>query len=153
MLARTVRDSRIHWLGGATPAQRAYLDHAELIRLEMNRRLFLGLFEFEAQYGIYPPGGFYARHVDSFARTRSRLVSSVLFLNRGWRNADGGVLVLYDRTGPREAARVVPEAGTLVLMLSEDIPHEVEITHRRRLSIAGWYRINTSTPHRPDPAR
>jgi SM-20-related protein len=36
------------------------------MRLALNARLFLGLFDFEAGYAVYPPGGFFTRHVDSF---------------------------------------------------------------------------------------
>ena len=35
------------------------------MRLAINRHLMLGLFEFEAQFLRYPPGGFYLRHVDA----------------------------------------------------------------------------------------
>jgi SM-20-related protein len=40
----------------------------EELRLVMNRRLALGLFEFEAHYALYPPGAGYARASRSLSR-------------------------------------------------------------------------------------
>lgn len=45
-----------------------------------------------------------------------------------------------------------PRAGTLVVFLSEDMPHEVLETQRERYSIAGWFRVNGSDSVRLDTA-
>ncbi|MFW6413120.1 MAG: 2OG-Fe(II) oxygenase, partial [Oceanicaulis sp.] len=65
-----VRKTRIAWLDGSSPAQRRFLTGAEALRLELNRAFFLGLFEFESHFAVYPPGGFYARHLDAFRMER-----------------------------------------------------------------------------------
>jgi SM-20-related protein len=144
----TLRQTRIAWLDGGSEAQRQFLDRAQALRVSLNRRFFLGLFEFEAQFGITDPGGFYKRHLDSFAGSRNRLVSLVTYLNTRWIHADGGELLIWRNAkdhGP-PCATVWPEAGVSVLMLSEDIPHEVRPAAATRYAIAGWWRLN-----RPDP--
>jgi len=70
---------------------------------------------------------------------RNRIVSSVTYLTPDWNDSDAGHLVLYDGD-ELEIQRVLPQAGTLVLFMSEDIPHEVLPPTRPRSSIAGWYR-------------
>jgi SM-20-related protein len=141
-LAHNVRQSRIQWMDGATTAQSDFLTAAEAVRVAINQQLFLGLFEFEAQLALYQPGGCYARHIDSFSGARNRIVSLIAYLTPEWGANDGGELVLWpDRNAFGDpVATVTPEAGTLVLMMSEDIPHEVRIAHQSRASIAGWWR-------------
>lgn len=148
----TVRAAHIHWLDGDTAPRRRWLAAMEHLRLALNRALFLGLFEYEGHYAVYPPGAFYRRHVDSLAGARNRLVSAVAYLDTDWRWADGGQLRIWDRSGAL-AAEVAPEAGTLALFLSEEIPHEVRPTRRRRHAVPGWFRCNASIAGRVDPPR
>lgn len=143
------------WLDGHSEGERAFLTLAEGIRNEINRQLFLGLFEFEAQFLAYPAGGFYARHLDSLRGARNRIVSLVAYLNRDWQPSDGGQLDIWtspDDHGP-PAATLEPRAGTVVLMLSEEIPHAVRPANATRRVIAGWFRLNVTTSARVDPAR
>ncbi|RMF07698.1 MAG: 2OG-Fe(II) oxygenase, partial [Alphaproteobacteria bacterium] len=128
------------------------LDFMDEVRLGLNCRLFLGLFEFEACFSVYPPGAHYQRHLDSFRGAANRLVSAVTYLNDDWSRSDGGLLRLFDDEG-RVVAEVTPEAGTLALFLSEEVPHEVTETRRVRKSIAGWFRVNASVGDVLDPPR
>ncbi|QPC43743.1 2OG-Fe(II) oxygenase [Kaustia mangrovi] len=155
---RTVRRARICWFDGSSPAQGQFLEEAERLRQEINRRLFLGVFEFEAQFAVYDAGGFYARHLDSFRGRRNRVVSLVAYLNADWQAGDGGTLAIWPAgTGGDAAAapvaEVLPRAGTVVAMLSEEIPHEVRPAGRQRLSVAGWWRVNQMQGGRIDPPR
>ncbi len=179
---RAVRRTAIAWMDGRSPAQRAFLDGCEAMRTAINRALFAGLFEFEAHYAVYPPGGFYARHLDAFApppvaagpnavmgRTaaRSRVVSMVVYLNEGWTPDDGGELAVWERftrapdgradlralDGVPPAGVIAPEMGSVALMLSEAIPHEVRPAAATRCAIAGWWRVNASIGGVVDPAR
>jgi SM-20-related protein len=77
----------------------------------------------------------------------------VVYLNHAWSAADGGELVLYRDDADRDGIRVLPLLGTVAVFLSEAFPHEVLPAGRDRYSIAGWYRRNTSQPHRVDPPR
>lgn len=154
VLDRDVRKARITWMDGETAAQRAFLDWAETFRLHLNIELFLGLFELEASFAVYPPGGFYERHVDSFRGARNRIVSLVVYLNADWREADGGALAIFAPESPADAApaaRFLPLGGDAVFMMSEDVPHAVEHTAARRLAIAAWWRVNQSGAERVDP--
>jgi SM-20-related protein len=143
-----IRQNRIAWLDGSTPAQSEFLNRAEELRMRMNEQFFFGLFEFEAQFGITDPGGFYKRHLDSFAGARNRIVSLVTYLNPSWNHGHGGELLIWrqpeDRGPP--SAIVWPEAGMSVFMLSEDIPHEVRAASAARYAIAGWWSVNRGSP-------
>jgi len=152
-LDREVRRDRIFWLDRKQPAQAAFLEQMEQLRLSLNRELFLGLFEFEGHFAHYPPGGFYRRHLDSFSGAANRIVSVVTYLNRDWRDGDGGELVIFARDSCQVAATVQPRAGTMVLFLSEEIPHEVLPSRNDRVSIAGWFRLNASIGNQIDPPR
>ena len=138
-----VRRDRTLWLDGSTLAQLRLLEELEQLRVEINRALFLGLFDLEAHFALYPPGGFYKRHLDAFQGNNPRLVSVVLYLNPRWRPEHGGCLRVWpqpDAVTP--VLDVAPRAGTLVCFLSEKIPHEVLAAHADRISIAGWFRRN-----------
>ncbi|MEX2499748.1 MAG: 2OG-Fe(II) oxygenase [Wenzhouxiangellaceae bacterium] len=153
LIDRDIRRDWIFWLSRQRPAQIAFLGYAEQLRLALNRRLFLALFEFEAHLALYPPGAFYRRHFDSFRGAANRMVSLVLYLNHNWCEDDGGELVLCESGGPGEMARIAPRAGTLVLFMSEEIEHEVLETRAPRASVTGWFRLNTTTADVLDPPR
>lgn len=145
-LHESLRNDRIVWLDPDDDATRRYFTWIESLRIELNRSLFLGLFDYECHVAWYPAGGFYARHLDAFRGRRSRRVSTVLYLNRDWTEDDGGSLVLYQPEGldDHESAvvrTVAPHFGRLVIFLSEDVPHEVRPAQRSRYSIAGWFRV------------
>lgn len=145
------RGDSIHWLDGATVAQRDYLAQMETLRLALNRQLFLGLFELECHFAYYPPGAVYKKHCDSFVGAANRIVSVVSYLNPDWQPRDGGELLLYDAQHTDTLIkRVWPTAGTTVVFLSGQIPHEVRAAHRPRYSIAGWFRGNASGSARVD---
>jgi SM-20-related protein len=153
-LDREVRSDRVFWLNRKRPVQSQFLDRMERLRLALNRSLFLGLFEFEAHYAHYPPGGHYDKHYDSFRGSANRLVSAVTYLTENWQPGDGGELVIYDgKDEERVLTTVEPRGGTFVLFLSEEIPHEVVQSHTDRTSIAGWFRLNASIGGVVDPAR
>lgn len=138
-----VRGGLLAWidLERATPAQRAYLERLERLRSALNERLFLGLFDIEAQLALYPPGAGYARHLDRFQGSGERTLSTTLYLNEGWSAEQGGALRIHleEERGPGHVD-VLPEAGTLALFLSERFAHEVLPAQRERLSITAWLR-------------
>jgi len=153
-LDRSVRRTRISWMDGASPAQAAFKAWAEPMRQSLNRELLIGLFDFEACFAVYPEGGFYDRHLDSFEGARNRVMSLVVYLNEDWRDDMGGALVVWpERADDADApvARLLPLGGGVAFMLSETVPHAVEVTHARRYAIAGWWRVNQSGDSRIDP--
>lgn len=134
-----IRGDHILWLEpGQSPACDHYLALMDELRLTLNQTLFLGLEEFECHFAFYPPGAFYKTHLDRFRDDDRRMVSAVLYLNDVWQLGDGGELRLHL---PGQApVDVEPLAGTLVLFLSGEMPHEVLPTRRDRLSLTGWFK-------------
>lgn len=145
VIREDIRRDHVMWLqpGSTTPAQQAYLDDLEHLRGEINRRLFLGLFEFEGHFAIYPEGGFYKAHLDRHRGTQDRLVTAILYLNDGWQPGDGGELKLWTTPGQQDGPFEIiePRLGTLVTFLSGDYWHEVLPARRTRMSITGWFRV------------
>lgn len=140
LVRREIRSDLIGWLVPArSAAETEFLEAMEELRTALNARLFLGLFELEAHFALYPVGSRYGRHLDSFRDRQNRILSVVFYLNPQWQPEDGGILRLWDDRGtPR--GEVLPEAGRIVLFLSAAIPHEVTPTRRQRASVTGWFR-------------
>ena len=142
LLSKT-RSDLTCWLTGETSVQQRWLETMDQLRDCLNQQLMLGLVEYECHYACYPPGSFYHRHVDAFRGNNIRQVSTVIYLNDAWQANDGGQLRLYRGDDVLETVR--PEAGTLVVFLTEYVPHEVLEAKRERLSIAGWLRRRANT--------
>lgn len=138
-----LRGDFIHWLDAdaCSPVQSAYLDCLEKLRLAVNRCLYLGLFDFEGHFAIYPPGAFYRKHLDQFREDSRRTLTAILYLNQDWQEAHGGKLRLYlDESGDGESLDIEPRGGTLVTFLSSRFWHEVLPANQERISITGWFR-------------
>jgi len=137
-----IRSDQIFWLEAeGNEGRQRCLARFEQLRLALNRELQLGLFEFECHYSRYAPGAYYRKHYDRFRGDARRILSSVLYLNDGWENGDGGALRLFLGDGENaEHVDVHPAGGTLVLFLSERFAHEVLPAKRERLSLAGWFK-------------
>jgi Rps23 Pro-64 3,4-dihydroxylase Tpa1-like proline 4-hydroxylase len=87
-----IRRDQVKWLepGDGAVEQGSYLAWLENLRLALNQRFFLGLFEFEGHFAIYPEGAFYKPHLDRHAGTSDRIVTVILYLNpsflrRSWK--------------------------------------------------------------------
>nr|WP_231701642.1 2OG-Fe(II) oxygenase [Halopseudomonas salegens] len=139
------RGDYTRWLDDCPPhaAQDDYLLWMDVLRLTLNRSLFLGLDTFETHYALYPPGAGYERHLDRFQDNPLRTVSVVSYLNQQWQPGDGGELRLYLPEGVRDVA---PRAGTLVVFLSDLIEHEVLPARCDRASLVGWFRRRPDNP-------
>lgn len=138
-IREAIRGDQIEWLepGQSAPTD-AYLQLIDGLRLALNQQLFLGLDSYESHFAFYPTGAFYKKHLDRFRDDDRRTVSVVLYLNEQWQDDFGGELRLYLPDG--ETRDVRPEAGSLVVFMSADMPHEVLPATRERLSLAGWFR-------------
>ena len=103
----------------------------------------------ELLYAYYPEGGFYRRHVDAVPNSASilRSYSLLLYLNKDWKESDGGHLRIHLDSGgdflPADEeptyVDIEPRGGTLVLFKSDKIPHEVLDTKSERMAVVGWY--------------
>ena len=143
------------------PAQQALWSRLHEMMAELNRALYLGLWEIEGHFAFYQPGAFYARHVDRFQDDDLRVVSCVVYLNLNWQPGDGGELKFFNRrqsdksasksvtgsdadsgadSGAERGTVIEPAGGKLVCFLSDKTEHEVLRTLVPRLSFAGWFR-------------
>ena len=142
-----VRTDSTLWLNGNSAPQHGYLDWMEQLRIGLNRRLFMGLFDFECHFSHYSKGDFYQRHLDAFKgdikqAPSTRILSTVFYLNSEWGKNDGGELLLYADEQVSPLLIVPPLFNGCVIFLSDTFPHEVLTSRCDRYSIAGWYRVN-----------
>lgn len=135
-LERQIRGDYIRWLNRETDTEldNFFLRIDEAIA-KLNRFCFLSLSGSEFHMAHYPKGTFYKRHLDQFNHRSNRLISVILYLNKGWKEGDGGELKLYlddqDKT-------IAPIAKRIVLMRSDQVEHEVLETNVDRYSLTGW---------------
>ncbi|WP_188035129.1 2OG-Fe(II) oxygenase [Pseudomonas sp. EZ-C24] len=140
-----IRGDHIRWLEpGESSACDRYLDTMDALRQAINQGLFIGLEDYECHFALYPPGAFYRRHLDRFRDDDRRAVSAVIYLNQDWQPGDGGELRMF--LDDQRVHDVAPTAGTLVVFLSDDVPHEVLAAGRERLSLTGWFRRRGNEP-------
>jgi SM-20-related protein len=151
-LIKSLRGDVISWLDETHEIDAEFLVTMEKLRAGLNEKLFLGLFDYESHYAIYGAGAGYAKHLDVLHGKKNRILSTVLYLNRNWQENDGGELDVYDETGENILTTVTPKFGTMIIFLSEIFPHEVRLSHTTRRSIAGWFRVNDSSPISVFPA-
>lgn len=136
---QNIRGDCIQWLdAGHHRAVDRYLGLMEQLREAINQSLFLGLEDFESHFTLYPPGAFYKKHIDRFRDDDRRTLSCVAYLNEDWLPEQGGALRMY--LDNERVHDVVPQAGTLIIFMSAQWPHEVLPATRDRLSVTGWFR-------------
>ena len=144
VIREDVRRDHVLWLGDETtgPAAKQYLARLEALRQEINRACFLGLFDFEGHFAVYPPGAFYKAHLDRHRGTADRVVTAILYLNDGWQPGDGGRLRIWTEPGRQDGPCewIEPRLGTLVVFLAGEYWHEVEEARKTRMSVTGWFR-------------
>lgn len=133
----SIRGDFIHWIDKVTAPEplTLYLNKAQALLISLNQNLFLSLKDFEVHMTIYPPGGFYKRHLDQFKADDHRKLSVILYLNKDWKEEDGGQLRMHLPQGEKD---IFPKAGRLVCFRSDTIEHEVLPASRERLSLTGW---------------
>jgi SM-20-related protein len=137
----TKRRDKTLWLDEDEACRSEYLTFSRELSQNLNKELYLGISYYEAHYALYEEGDFYEKHLDSFRGSKNRVVTTVLYLNEEWSDKDGGELVIYNEDD-KEITKVTPNAGTLVLFLSDKFPHEVLVAKNKRYSIAGWFRVD-----------
>ena len=139
-----IRSDEVLWMDSTalSPLQAIFWEKVAEVQQVLNRRCFLGLKSFEGHFARYPIGSFYKRHLDQFHAVPHRIVTIILYLNESWTEADGGQLRMYfpQEDGSERMEDVLPLGGRLVVFLSEEIPHEVLLTQKDRISITGWLR-------------
>ena len=139
-----IRKDEVMWIEpeAASIHQIAYLAKLEILRLALNQRFFLGLFNYEGHFAIYPEGAFYKPHLDRHAGTLDRIITVILYLNADWKSGDGGELKLWTSPEGRDGdfEMIEPRLGTMVCFMAGDFWHEVMPANKQRMSITGWFR-------------
>lgn len=135
-----IRRDSIRWLEPGCETDNGFLSLMDTLKDGLNRRLFMGLFDYESHYALYRAGAFYKKHVDALKGSQNRILTTVFFMNPDWQHEHGGVLKLYDEDDSL-LEEIAPQMGRLVIFLSERFPHEVMPTTVDRASIAGWFRV------------
>lgn len=140
-----IRGDHILWLEpGQSEACDQYLALMDSLREALNRDFYLGLEDFECHFAQYPAGTFYRKHLDRFRDDDRRTVSAIIYLNEAWGAEDGGELRVYLADGSEQD--IPPVGGSLIVFMSADLPHEVLMAHRERLSVTGWFRRRGNEP-------
>ncbi|MFN7258540.1 MAG: 2OG-Fe(II) oxygenase [Cyclobacteriaceae bacterium] len=132
-----IRGDYIQWIdpNNAEPPLLTYLGKLKQMIAFVNQSLFLSLKDCEVHQTIYPIGSFYKRHLDQFKKDDHRKLSVICYLNKDWKEADGGQLRMFIG---HESKDVLPVAGRLVCFRSDLLEHEVLPATRERLSLTGW---------------
>ena len=124
-IEQSIRSDEISWFDeeNLNESQKIYLSITQQLQNAINQHFYLGLFELEVHFALYPPNAFYKRHLDQHKNQDTRVVTIITYLNEDWRKDDGGQLQLYLKDG--KAVSIEPDAGTLVCFMSADFEHEV----------------------------
>jgi SM-20-related protein len=144
--ATNLRGDFIYWIEetALSETEQIYFQSLTTLRNSLNQNLYLGLFELESHFAIYPPGTGYQKHLDQFIGKDERKISCILYLNEDWDDSDGGALRLYlNKVQEQPTIDIIPKGGTLVAFLSSEFPHEVLPAKRERMSITGWFKTRT----------
>lgn len=133
-----VRADRTAWDGdvpGGLPGLRQRFGE---VQEALHTTAWMGRMAFDIQLAIHGPGSHYSPHRDALRGRPGRRVTAILYLNAAWRTADGGCLRIHAPSG--ETYDVEPHGGRLVLFLSEQVLHEVILTHATRHAATAWFR-------------
>jgi SM-20-related protein len=101
----------------------------------LNETCYTSISNYEFHYTLYEKGSFYKKHLDQFRNNESRKYSMVMYLNNDWKITDGGELCVYPEG---KSHSISPISGKSVFFKSDELEHEVLVTHVPRMSITGW---------------
>lgn len=136
---KAIRNDQIFWLNQdqANDCEQQFFTKVDAFAAYLNRTCYAGIRSFEFHYAIYEKGTFYKKHIDQFKNDDRRVFSVVFYLTEDWQPGDGGELVIY--LTDQESVKVEPRSGRMIFFRS-DLPHEVLMSHQKRLSLTGWMR-------------
>lgn len=129
-----IRNDSISWLEKEENTDSLFLNKIDELILNLNRRFYLGLNDYEFHFAHYAPGSFYKKHKDSFQSDDARKITVILYLNQNWKKGNGGELKLYLEN---KEEIIEPLAGR-VLVFESHMEHEVLESKTDRYSITGW---------------
>lgn len=136
-LNNKVRSDSIYWMDrkNENKSENEFLDQIESFIKYLNKTCYTGITSYEFHYSYYEVGSFYKKHLDQFRNNSGRQYSIISYLNSEWLEADGGQLKIH--SGAMEQS-ISPTQGKTIFFKSNELEHEVLITHQPRMSITGW---------------
>lgn len=111
-------------------------DAFDEVKSIINRLLFLSLSDYEFHLAHYPKGSYYKKHLDQFEGRNNRMISMIVYLNKEWKEGDGGELRIYPEG--EDPINIAPLENRCVLFRSDTLFHEVLTSNTSRKSITGW---------------
>jgi SM-20-related protein len=143
LLNKDIRSDIIYWLDRShnDPFENAFFDVMDAFVLHLNNTCYAGISDYEFHYTMYEANTFYKKHVDQFQHNNSRQFSIIIYLNEDWESGDGGELCIHHANGTMEM--IAPLNGKIVFFKSNELPHEVLVNNKPRMSITGWLKSDT----------
>ena len=134
---KLVRSDMIYWLDRKhnNLYENEFFDLMDDFVGYLNSSCYTGITSYEFHYALYEEGSFYKKHIDQFGNNESRQYSMIMYLNTDWMENDGGELCIH-HSGHLQ--NISPESGKSVFFKSNELEHEVLLTHKPRMSITGW---------------
>lgn len=138
---KQVRSDVIYWLDRSheDEIENEFFNLMDEFVQFLNLTCYTGITGYEFHYTLYDKGSFYKKHLDQFRNNDSRKYSMIMYLNPDWTEDDGGELCIH-----REdyLQKIAPVNRKGVFFRSNEMEHEVLLSHKPRLGLAGWFKIN-----------
>jgi SM-20-related protein len=136
-----MRGDKIYWLDRIhnNSYENDFFDLMDGFILYLNSTCYTGITSYEFHYTLYEKGSFYKKHLDQFRNNKSRAFSMILYLNTDWQLEDGGELCIHHE---QQLQNISPMQGKSVFFKSDELEHEVLLTHKPRMSITGWLKVD-----------
>lgn len=137
IIDQSIRRDKIFWLdkNKLKASEKLFFKLIDAFVIYLNRTCFTSIKSYEFHYALYEKGAFYKKHLDQFKIDSGRAFSIIIYLNEGWTKEDGGQLKIYKET---EVHLVSPKNRKCVFFKSNELPHEVLVSNKSRMSIVGW---------------
>ncbi len=141
-IEQSIRNDKIFWLdkNELKESETAFFELIDAFVLYLNRTCFTGIKSYEYHYALYEKGAFYKKHMDQFKTDHGRAFSMIIYLNEDWVKGNGGELKIYKKT---EVQLISPENRKCVFFKSDELPHEVLVSNKSRMSITGWLKTTS----------
>jgi SM-20-related protein len=132
-----MRSDTIYWMDKSHDNifEQEFLHQVDNFVDRLNSTCYTGINSYEFHYAVYEEGSFYKRHKDQFKTDSDRKYSLINYLNNNWLEADGGQLLVYQND---LVQKIQPQSQKAVFFKSDEMEHEVSLSHRTRMSITGW---------------
>ncbi|MCX6199701.1 MAG: 2OG-Fe(II) oxygenase [Bacteroidetes bacterium] len=134
---KTTRSDKIFWLDAKHENihENSFFKLLDSFIIYLNATCYTGITGYEFHYTLYEEGSFYKKHIDRFKNNSSRAYSMIMYLNENWQPSHGGELCIHHNN---QLQNISPNNGKCVFFKSNNLLHEVLLTHKPRLSITGW---------------